>query len=66
MAIGPPTSQHSITRVTPSITPTLIVTHRIPITQTPRYHSSFQDFLDDVDAEFYNPDPNSRTFISSS
>ena len=29
----------------------------IPATIQPRYHLSFQDFLDDIDATYYNPPP---------
>lgn len=55
MACGPP----QLTTPTPSITrPRLVVTLVIPQPIiTPRYHYSFQDFLDDIDAESFNPHP---------
>lgn len=28
-----------------------------PPVQTPRYHIDFQDFLDDIDAAYFNPYP---------
>jgi hypothetical protein len=65
MAIGPHSTIRNNPSATPS-TPTLIVTLRVPLptpVTTPRYHTSFQDFLDDIDAEYYNPLPHNRAHV---
>ena len=68
MAIGPPSSNRNNPLQTPISTP--IVTSRIlppasvttPVC-TPRYHTDFQDFLNDFDAEYYNPLPQNWAFV---
>ena len=55
MACGPPqpnTPSPSIAR--PSLIISFIIPQRIP---TPRYHFSFQEFLNNIDAEFFNLHP---------
>ena len=52
MACGPPNSSTP----TPNARPTLVVVLRTPVPiPIPRYHLSFQDFLNDTDAAYFNP-----------
>ena len=51
MACGPPNSS----ALNPNSRPTLVVVLRTPvIVPTPRYHFSFQEFLDNFEAEYFN------------
>ena len=68
MTIGPSTSNRNNPSQTPVFIP--IITSRnlppapIPIpVRTPRYHTDFQDFLNDFDAEYYNPLPQNWAFV---
>lgn len=56
MARRLPNCSTTLSNSQPNRAPIRQVTPITAVTQ-PRYHLSFQDFLDDIDAAYYNPLP---------